>query len=301
MTTVSVDLGGTNVKGALITDGAIVDSFSIPSRSGEGIASTLSSIEPLIKEWQNRSRADRIGVAFPGLVDPGKKRVVSREGKYEDAWLFDFERWAQDRFELPLVIENDALAAAAGEHAFGAAKGCDDFVLLILGTGIGAAAFMNGAPVRGKHFQAGITMGHTPRGGNRCCACCGGTGCSESCASTWALGDMIANSPIDSPLKDEPAPDFKLLKRYCEEGDALAGSLFSECVSAWEDVIVSLVYAYDPELVVLSGGVLKWGNELFERIKAGVLEKAWTEWGTLRFATADDPDASVLLGLHKLA
>ncbi|MBR3424152.1 MAG: ROK family protein, partial [Clostridia bacterium] len=92
-------------------------------------------------------------------------------------------------------------------------------------------------------------------------------GCSESRASTWALGDMIAESPIDSPLKNETTPDFKLLKRYCEEGDALAASLFEECVSVWVDVILSLVYAYDPELVVLSGGVLKWGNELFDRIK----------------------------------
>ena len=300
MTTVSVDLGGTNVKAALITDGAIVDSVSIPSRRGDGIAPALSLIEPAVSQWQNKADVDAIGVAFPGLVDPVKKKVISREGKYEDAWLFDPEGWARDRFGLPLVLENDALAAAVGEHAFGAAKGTDDFVLLILGTGIGAAAFMDGKPVRGRHFQAGITMGHTPRGGDRPCACCGGAGCSESRASTWALADMIAKSTIDSPLKKERDPDFKLLKEYCEKKDALAVSLFDECVSVWVDIILTLVYAYDPELVVLSGGVLKWGNELFDRIKKGVLEKAWTEWGALRFASASDPDASVLLGLADL-
>ncbi|MBQ6263244.1 MAG: ROK family protein [Clostridia bacterium] len=301
MTTVSVDLGGTNVKSALIKDGVIVESFSAPSRSDAGIRETLSAVEHVIMDWKNKSDIDGIGVAFPGIVDPAKKKVVSREGKFEDAWLFDFEGWARERFDLPLILENDALAAAAGEHAFGAAKGCGDFVLLILGTGIGASAFMDGKPVRGKHNQAGITMGHVPRGGDRPCACCGGVGCSESRASTWALGYMIAESPIDSPLKNETTPDFKLLKRYCEEGDALAVSLFEECVSVWVDVILSLVYAYDPELVVLSGGVLKWGNELFDRIKKGVLEKAWTEWGALRFAAASDPDASVVLGLHELA
>ena len=298
MTTVSVDLGGTNIKAALISDGAIVDSVSIPSRRGDGIAPVLSLIEPAVEQWRKRENVDAIGVAFPGLVDPVRKRVVSREGKYEDAWRFD--GWARDRFGVPLVLENDALAAAVGEHASGAAKGVDDFVLLILGTGIGAAAFMDGKPVRGRHFQAGITMGHTPRGGDRPCACCGGAGCSESRASTWALADMIAKSPIDSPLKNERDPDFKLLKEYCEKKDALAVSLFDECVSVWADVILTLVYAYDPELVVLSGGVLKWGSALSDRIENEVLERAWTSWGKLRFATASDPDASVLLGLYDL-
>ena len=301
MTSVSVDLGGTNVKIAIINDGKTADFFSVPSHPEDGIEKTISTVGSVVSDLMKKARIDRIGIAFPGLVDPVEKRVISRKGKYEDAWLFDFEGWARDAFGLPLVLENDALAAAVGEHAYGAAKGCDDFVLLILGTGIGAAAFMGGDPVRGKHFQAGITMGHTPRDGDRRCACCGGAGCSESCASTWALGDMIARSPFDSPLKNEKDPDFKLLKRYCDEGDALASSLLDECVSVWEDVILSLVYAYDPELVVLSGGILKWGNELFDRIKSGVLERAWTEWGTLRFAAAPDPDASVLLGLHALA
>ena len=301
MTGISVDLGGTNVKIALVNDGRTTDFFSVPSHPEDGIEKTISTVESVVSDLMKKARIDGIGIAFPGLVDPVEKRVISRKGKYEDAWLFDFAGWSRDAFGLPLVLENDALAAAAGEHAYGAAKGCDDFVLLILGTGIGAAAFMNGEPIRGKHFQAGITMGHTPRGGDRRCACCGGTGCSESRASTWALGDMIVRSPIDSPLKKEKDPDFKLLKRYCDEGDTLASSLLDECVSVWEDVILSMVYAYDPELIVLSGGVLKWGNELFERIKNGVLERAWTEWGKLRFAAASDPDASVLLGLHALA
>ena len=301
MTTVSLDPGGTNVKAALVSDGAVVDSFSVPSRPDDGIAKTLCAIEPKISEWRKTADVGGIGVAFPGLVDPVEKRVISKEGKYEDAWRFDFPGWARKNFGLPLVLENDALAAALGEYAFGAARGTDDFVLLILGTGIGTAAFMDGKPVRGKHFQAGITMGHTPRGGDRLCPCCGDAGCSESRASTRALGDLIAQNPGDSPLKSEPHPDFELLKRYCDGGDPLAAAVFDECCSVWEDVILTLVLAYDPELVVLSGGVLKWGSALSDRLRDGVLRRAWTTWGKLRFATAGDPDASVLLGLHKLA
>ena len=300
MTSVSLDLGGTNVKAALVENGSVADSFSAPSRPGDGIAATLHSVEDVVSKWLKEAAVGGVGIAFPGLVDPVNKRVITRGGKYSDAWQFDFEGWAREKFALPIALDNDALAAAVGEHAYGAAKGTDDFVLLILGTGIGAGAFMNGRPVRGKHFQAGVTMGHLPRGGVRSCTCCGSEGCSESCASTWALPALIAESGLDSPLKKEINPGFKTLRSYYDAGDALAAEIFDKCAAVWVDVIVSLVYAYDPELVVLSGGVLKWGDGLSDRLRDGVLAKAWCEWGDLRFAKAADPDASVLLGMHEL-
>ncbi len=301
MRTVSVDLGGTNVKAALVSDGEVVRFETVPVGHSEKLASLLPAIEPVVKRLLSASGAERLGIAFPGLVDSERSAVISREGKYTDAWETDLEGWARERFGLPLTIENDARAAAAGERAYGAAEGVGDFVLMILGTGIGAAAYLDGRPVRGKHFQAGITLGHTPSGGDRFCACCGGYGCAESEASTWALKDLIARTPGDGALKTERDPDFKLLRRYYESGDAVASAVFERCVSVWTDVLTTLVYAYDPELIVLSGGVMKWGDELADRLRDGLYGKAWTEWGKPRFAVAENPDASVLLGLHALA
>lgn len=302
MTTVSIDLGGSRVKMGVVTDEKTVEKQTIPSHSDEGLVCLLPQLEPVISEWRRRYPVGGIGIAFPSLVDPDRKQILCASGKFVDYRQIDFPRWANVKFGLPMVLENDANAAAIGEHAFGAAKDCDDFVLMILGTGIGASAMMGGRLIRGKHHQAGVLMGHIPlkKQGRKCLSCGIGEGCAEAQASTWALAHMVRESDVQSPLKEEPTVHFELLQRYYEQGDPLARSLFAECCEYWSNLLLAMVCAYDPELIVVSGGVLKWGDELMEKLRTEVLRRAWTPWGKLRFAAATDPESSVLLGLHQL-
>lgn len=301
MNTISIDLGGSRVKMGVVSEGRIVASAMIESNSQAGLKPLLPKLEKMCRDWMGSYPIEAVGFAFPSLVDAKNKKILGHNGKFTDYAEVDLEGWAKEKLGLPMVIENDANAAALGEGSYGSAAGCENFVLMILGTGIGTAAVMDGTLIRGKHSQAGVLLGHTPLKVNgRPCAGCPGLGCAESQASTWALRHMVEESPIVSPLKTENQIDFKVLKRYWEQGDPLAISIFEECCAYWANCLITLVYAYDPELIVMSGGVLGWGSALTERVTNIVKERAWTPWGKLEFKLAADPEASVLLGLHAL-
>ena len=301
MNTISIDLGGSRVKMAVISDGKVMRRTSIESHSERGLKPLLPELEAVCREWMADIPTEAVGFAFPSLVDVRNKKILGHNGKYPDFAAVDLERWAMEALQLPMVIENDANAAALGEGRYGSAAGAQNFVLMILGTGIGTAAVMDGRLIRGKHFQAGVMLGHTPlKKDGRPCAGCPGVGCAEAQASTWALAHMVSESGVPSPLKQEKHIDFQLLKQYWEQGDPLAASIFEECCAYFANCLITLVYAYDPELIVLSGGVTHWGPALTDNVIRRVKERVWTPWGELTFRMADDPDSSVLLGLHAL-
>ena len=301
MNTISIDLGGSRVKMGVVSDGKIVTSAMIESNSQAGLRPLLPKLEEVCKGWIKEYFIEAAGFAFPSLVDAKNRKILGHNGKYPDYTEVDLKSWTREKLGLSMVIENDANAAALGEGKYGSAAGCENFVLMILGTGIGTAAVMDGKLIRGKHSQAGVLLGHTPLKVNgRPCAGCPGIGCAEAQASTWALKHMVEESPKQSPLKKEKQIDFQVLQRYWEQNDPLAIELFEECCAYWANCLITLVYAYDPELIVLSGGVLGWGPALTERMIGIVKERVWTPWGEPAFRLAADPEASVLLGLHAL-
>ncbi|MGN0479031.1 MAG: ROK family protein, partial [Hominenteromicrobium sp.] len=256
----------------------------------------------ICREWIDAgASAEAVGIAFPSLVDVRRKQILGHNNKFADYARIDLKQWVWDRFRLPMVIENDANAAALGEGRYGSAADSGDFVLMILGTGIGTAAVMNGQLVRGRHYQAGNLFGHIPlKADGRKCVGCPGVGCAEAQASSWALPYMVRESGLDSPLKSEENVDFRVLQQYYDRGDPLAVSIFDECCTYWANCLITLIHAYDPEVAVLSGGVLNWGPALTERIVHIVEERAWTPWGRIAFRRAKNPEHSVLLGLHAL-
>ena len=263
MTTIAIDLGGTKVKMGVVDNGLVVNTYSFNSNSGNGLLSIIPEIENKCNEWISNYPVKGIEVAYPGIVDPVKKCVIAHSNKFADAVDFNFQEWSDKKFSLPIILENDANAAAVGENIYGCAKKTNDMVLLILGTGIGSAAIMNGKLIHGKHYQAGCFLGHIPLKVNgRKCDACGGIGCAEAQASTWALS-YIANEAENSHsnLKNEKTIDFKVLKKYYDSDDEAAKRIFSECCEYWANCIIALIYAYDPDTVVLSGGVLKWSKD----------------------------------------
>ncbi|MBP5255991.1 MAG: ROK family protein, partial [Clostridia bacterium] len=90
-------------------------------------------------------------------------------------------------------------------------------------------------------------------------------------------------------------------EKAVNENDPAAVEVFEECVTSWARGIVSMVYAFDPEVVVLSGGVTNMGEKLLSPLRRKVLENVWTPWGKLRFITAEEPEKSVVRGLYALA
>ena len=303
MTTYSIDLGGTAIKMAAVEDGRIVREAQLAMRLRETTASRMAAVAAVLGGWRQQGiAADAAGIAFAGLTDPVACRVLSTNGKYEDAAEFDFPAWAHEQ-GLGLAMDNDANAALQGEVYFGAARGSGDAAMLILGTGIGTAAMMGWAMVRGKHFQAGCLGGHFAlRQRGRLCTC-GCRDCAEAYASGWALPGLAHERPgySASPLAAEAAVDFRALTHWARQGDPVAVALLDDCMDVWATVVRNLIHAYDPEVVVLSGGVMRSADLILEPIRRRALGDVWTPWGTVDIRVAAQPEHSVLLGMHHMA
>ena len=303
----AIDLGGSHTTCAVVEFDRVCGRRRIAVPPGCGLRQTLPAItealHELMREWGYQA-GDFAGVAlaFCGLVDPVARRIVSTNGKYDDAVSLDLGGWAQSTFGLGLRIDNDARMALLGERHAGAARGFDDVVTMTLGTGVGGAAMMNSRLVRGRHFQAGCLGGHLLArvDGRRCT--CGNLGCVEAEASTWALPEICrAHDGFEqSLLAGQPAIDFGTLIHCAEAGDACSRQVLDGCVQVWSAGIVSLVHAYDPEVVVVGGGVMRAANLLLPRFTQYVHEHAWTHWGKVEIRAAVLGDDASLLGAAPL-
>jgi glucokinase len=184
-----------------------------------------------------------------------------------------------------------------GERNCGAARGFDDVVILTLGTGVGAAAMMGGHLLRGKHFQAGLG-GHFPVRFDGGPCICGGAGCVESEASTWALPAICQAWPgfPRSALAKEPILDFEALFRCSGAGDIVACAVRDRCLSVWAAGCVGLIHAYDPEVLVLGGAVMKSSDQILPILEKNVHCRAWSWWGKTKVSRSELGVEASLLG-----
>jgi glucokinase len=239
-----------------------------------------------------------IAVGFAGLVDSREGRVIATNGKYDDAREVDFSRWGQQTLGLPLRIENDARMALLGESYGGAARGFADVVMMTLGTGIGGVAMVEGKLLRGKHFQAGCLGGHIPvLFTGRTCSC-GAIGCAEAEASGWALPAIVKEWPgaEESGLSKYPRIGFKELFEEAASGDQVAVAVRDRCLNVWAADAVGLVHAYDPEIIVVGGGVMKSADVILPYLESYVHKHSWTPWGKVKVRPAELGNNAALLG-----
>ena len=301
-----VDLGGTRVKLGIVhvDEGRTLASAAIPAAAQGGLAATLPSVSVKLRELLHSLSLTTndclgVGIALPSLIDAKAQKVRSTNDKYPDAATFDLSRWSHDELALPCVIENDANAALAGEWRFGAGRGVQSAVLMILGTGIGTSAIIDGQPLRGEHGQAGCLGGHfiVNPFGRRCT--CGAIGCLESEASTWALPQIVRSEPDyqTSALARETVIDFAALFRLASVGDAVALRVRDRCLAWWGAGVVSLIHAYDPQRVVMAGGVMASAQAILPSIRQSVKQNAWLGWGSVEVVASELGDGAALAGL----
>ena len=303
MIVLACDLGGTRIKIGVVRDGIVLAHTVAPAHSKLGLAPQL----PVLKAaWlhllgQLKLTPDAcagISVAFPSIIDAPSGRVLAEYGKFADAMGIDLRAWAQREFGLPLAIDNDARMALIGEWRAGAGRGCNDLVLLTLGTGLGVCAIINGQVLRGKHGQAGILGGHLSLryDGGRPCSC-GNLGCAEAEASTACLTDL-AHARADfatSPLAREPVLDFAAVFTRAAAGDPCALALREHSIQVWATLVVNLIHAYDPELVIVGGGIMASAAVILPAIRAHVARHAHTPWGQVRIEPSTLADDAALV------
>ncbi|MFT3936601.1 MAG: ROK family protein [Chitinophagaceae bacterium] len=299
-----VDLGGTRSKIGLVADGKVIARKIVPAHSAGTLDAYLpdlrNQINQLIQEQQLPvEKLAGIGLAFPGLVDTVQKKIVHTNRKYDDAIAVDLEQWAQTNWGKSCIIDNDARMAAAGEWKYGAGKDCNDLVMVTIGTGIGTAVVMKGNLLRGKHFQAGILGGHfsIDYEGEQCI--CGNTGCAEMYGGSWNLPARVKSHPlyIESLLRGYEKIDFFAVFECAKQNDALALHIMQQSMKAWSATISNLILAYDPELVILGGGVMASADIIMPYIEAQMKKQAWSPWGTVMVKKSLLQEDAAILGL----
>jgi glucokinase len=283
-----IDFGGTAVKLGLFDDGVLLGTDEVPTT---GTPADLDAALDRAVALADRAgvRADAVGIAVPGVVDAARRTMVQANDKYDFLKGFDVVRWAEDAFGVPAVLENDARSALVGEVRGGSADGARDAVLVTLGTGIGTAAMMDGVLVRGAHGHAGILGGHVTIDLDGPPCPCGNIGCAEMLASTRALREghpgidgireVVAGAAASAELA-------LLLDRY---------------IAVWGATVVGMCHMYDPDVVVLSGGVMRAGDAVRSPLEEYVAAHLWSSAHRPRVVVPGSPELSAVRGLAALA
>ncbi len=297
MSVLAVDMGGTYIKAGLIESGKIVRREVIDSHSAAGAKQALDRLADLLRKMRDGTTAG-VAIAFPTLVDVRINRVVGQMiGKFEGLSQIDFARWARDEFELPIRIENDAHAAILGEWQHGAGRGCDNLVMMTLGTGIGTSVIIEGRPLRGKHAQAGNLGSHMIIDPNGFACVCGSRGCGEAQQTRTAITHLAKSDPAfaESALASLEEIDYASLFRLASTDD-LAKRLLERSLDIWATMAVSLVHQFDCERVVIGGGIMKSAAVILPHVNRR-LETACTPWGHVSAVAAELGDDAALIGM----
>ena len=258
------DFGGTTIKLGLVRDHQVlarsrleVDSQKTMSEQLEAVAALWETL--LQRKGQSLQHGHGIALALPFIADPKQSRVHGEFGKYPGASEIDFSDWSRQRLGLPLALENDLRLALLGESACGAARGKSDVVMLAFGTGIGCAVLSGGRLFRGANNRAATLLGHATIAHEHSVGRCGNFGCAEDLASTATLGKRArAHTDFtESSLALAEKIDFETLFNLAATGDACSQALLHESLRVWGVVVQNAVLAFDPEVVVLGGGVMR--------------------------------------------
>jgi glucokinase len=267
---VGLDIGGTKVAAGVVrTDGRIVERTRIPTPQDPDEEVTVTTLVEVIDGLRAlQPEVEAIGVGAAGLVQwPAGRVVWAPHNPYRDLPL---RRLLHEQTGLPTVVDNDANAAAWAEARFGAGTGSDDMILLTVGTGVGGGLVLGGRPYRGVSGM-GAEVGHmivTPDGAP--CSC-GSSGCLEAMVSGTALARLGREAVLANPegglarrAGDAGRITGPMVFDAARAGDPTARALFEQ-MGFWLGVgIASLVTIFDPELVVVGGGLATTGDLLLE-------------------------------------
>jgi len=278
MNTVGIDIGGTKIAGALVSDtGAILRELKVPTPATDSDA-LLQAVIEMINDLRTGQEVDSVGVACAGFIDAERSIVVYSPNL---SWRNEpLKAKLEEKLGLPVFIENDANAAGWAEYRFGAGRGSKHMLMLTVGTGVGGSIVANGELFRGG-FGIGAELGHMRFIADGKLCGCGQKGCLEQYGSGTALlnsaKELVASGVSSaSRLRELAGAAGELtgteVYQAIQEGDEAALGLLAELGTNLGVAIASLVAILDPEVVVIGGGVSAAGELLLAPIRKAYLE-----------------------------
>lgn len=236
MTTLTIDLGGTNIRAARITDGEMEQHIAVGCHADGSEQEVFDQLYSLIDQLLD-SRVSRIGIGVPSVVD--FKRGIVYDVQNIPAWKeVHLKERMEQRYHIETRVDNDVNCYVLGEKYFGCARDFSDIVGITLGTGIGAGIIINNAIYRGADTGAG-EIGCLPyRDGNY----------EQYCSSIWMKRHGY---------------DAAQLSRQAAEGDGQALAVWRRFGYHLGKTLQAILFAYNPEAIVIGGGIAK-GAAYFE-------------------------------------
>ena len=279
-----VDVGGTRIKvGLADSSGRLLSCEVLETRRCRDAESFLETIAGEIGKQANAvaasARVAAVGIGCPGRIDFASGKVVWLKSKLEFLEGVPLAVRLRDLLGCPVVCDNDVNTILAGEMRFGAGQGYRDVAGVTVGTGIGGALVLRGCLVRGRNWAAGHFgyMSHDPRGPRHVC---GNTGIVEEhashsgilCQLRWALEAGEASVLTESLARGEE-PGLREVFEAADAGDPLGRRLADRMICELGVLVANLIYALDPELVLVGGGLVTHRPGVLDAIRREVAER----------------------------
>jgi glucokinase len=283
---IGFDIGGSRVKlGVLSGNGGLRDGATRPIGPSTSVSALTATIErETVRLLGRHGDADcaGVGIGLPGIVESGFG-ARHLPGKLPGLEGHPLRQDLEARVGLPVSCLNDGAAATLGEWRYGRGVGVQDLVMLTLGTGVGSGVVMNGHLLTNRHLGTGGGVGHFTLevGGRRCL--CGNRGCPETRVSAPAVTAAAADhlrrgvgSSLAQAFRQDPGSvGFSALVAAALDGDSLSRELMADFARDLGATVVSAIAAYNPEVVIIGGGMAAAAEAYLPAVQAYVDEHAW--------------------------
>ena len=260
MNILAIDIGGTMIKYGLVSsDGEILSTDKIETEAEKGLENILNKIDNIFKRYKENNPAG-IAVSGTGQINGMIGKVIGGNPIIPNWIGTNLVKILEEKYNLPIVLENDVNCVALGEKWIGAGKNLKNFICLTIGTGIGGGIILNNQLFRGENFVAG-EFGHILIK----------KGEFEQFASTTALIRLVKER-TGKTLNGKEI--FDLEKKEIVE--------YQEVISEWienlTDGLSSIVYCFNPANIILGGGVIEQGEALINRVKNSLFKKIGSQF-----------------------
>lgn len=274
---VGVDLGGTKIYTALVDlEGNIIKEKTVETLAHEGEQAVMGRIVDTINyviDGTDKDLIKSIGIGSPGPLDV--KNGIIIENSNLPFKNFAIVKTIKETYDLPTYLDNDANVATLGEFMFGVGKGTENMVFITASTGIGGGAVLNGKLFRGSTGNA-LEVGHmtVATEGPRCG--CGNLGCAEALGSGTAIGKRAKEavlSNVVTSLKNYENVTAKEVFKEAANGDRVAKNILNTSLTYLGIAVANTITNFDPEKVVVGGGVVNGGDIVIDTIRNVVEER----------------------------
>ncbi len=267
---IGIDVGGTHIGFGIIENNKLIKkqeiNYAIKQKDMSKIVeqTILDGINKILRDSRlNINQIENIGIAFPGTVSEGTVIKAENLGVFN----LDIKNFLSKYYNVPIKLENDAKCAAVAEMDQGCLKNYKDSLFLIIGTGVGGAAFLDGKLLKPKRFS-GFEVGHVviKENGSQCN--CGRKGCYETYASMHTFKQKIRDT------FNLQGADGKQIKEFIEKNknNQELESIIENYITDVATGIINLINIFEPEAVCIGGGFGHYKNIFLDRLNKKIID-----------------------------